>query len=241
MVTIKAVLFDLGNTLVYSHPEIIFQRILAEHSISKTLAEVTNALTEGNTEFDIEKHDGLSAHEFYARWNTVHLKHLGLKGPKARKLAATINYQWGNYAEFHLYPDVQDTLLKLRKMGFKLGIVTGGYEEDIDMILPKTGLAELFDVRVGVDTIGKRKPDPKAFRYALKQLNLKPSEVIFVGDNLEADYEGAEKVGMVPVLIRRRSSPTQRLYTEVCSEISPEIRAINTLDGIFAVLKTINP
>jgi putative hydrolase of the HAD superfamily len=239
--TIKAVLFDLGNTLVYSHPEVTFQRILAEHGIAKSLDEVTNALIRGNAEFDIEKHEGLPAHEFYTRWNTVQLKHLGLRGPKARKLAGTINSQWWKYAEFHVFPDVRETLLKLKQMGLKLGIITGGFEEDIEMIIPRMGLDELFDVKVGVNTTGKRKPDPTAFKYALKQLKVKPSEAIFVGDNLKADYEGAEKVGMIPVLIKRRSSPTQRLFTEVCSELSSETRTIEAFDEIFEVLKTVNP
>ena len=239
--TTKAVLFDLGNTLVYSHPEVTFQRILAEQGIAKPLDEVTNALIRGNAEFDIRKYEGLSAHEFYTRWNTVQLKHLGLKGSKARKLAGTIDSQWWKYAEFHVYPDVRETLLKLKKMGLKLGIITGGFEEDIEMITPRMGLDELFDVKVGVNTTGKRKPDPKAFKYALKQLKVKPSEAIFVGDNLKADYEGAEKVGMIPVLIKRRSSPTQRLFTEVCSELSSETRTIEAFDEIFEVLKTVNP
>ncbi len=239
--TIKAVLFDLGNTLVYSHPEVTFRRILAEHGIAKSLDAVTEASVRGNAEFDIEKHEELTAHEFYTIWNTVQLKHLGLKGPKARKLAGTIASQWGKYAEFHLYPDVRETLLKLKQIGLKLGLITGGFEEDIKMILPKMGLDELFDVKVGVNTTGKRKPNPKAFKYALKQLKLKPYEAIFVGDNLKADYEGSEKVGMIPVLIKRRSLLTQRLFTEVCSEASSEIRTIEALDGIFEVLKTFNP
>jgi FMN phosphatase YigB (HAD superfamily) len=95
--TIKAVLFDLGNTLVYSHPEVTFRRILAEHGIAKSLDAVTEALVRGNAEFDIEKHEELTAHEFYTRWNTVQLKHLGLKGPKARKLAGIIDSQWWKY------------------------------------------------------------------------------------------------------------------------------------------------
>ena len=184
-------MFDLGNTLVYSYPEVTFQRILAEQGVAKPLDEVTNALMRGNAEFDIEKHEGLSAHEFYTRWNIVHLKQLGLRGPKARKLAGTIASQWWKYAEFHLYPDVRATLLKLKKMGLKLGIITGGFEEDIDMIVPRTRLDGLFDVKVGVNATGRRKPDPKAFKHALNQLELEPIEVIFVGDNLKADYEGA--------------------------------------------------
>lgn len=239
--TIKAALFDLGNTLVYSYPEVTFQRILAEHGITRSLEEVTNALIQGNAEFDIEKHEDLSAHEFYTRWNIVQLKHLGLRGPNARKLAETIDSQWWRYAEFHLYPDVRATLLKLKKMDLKLGIITGGFEEDIEMIVPQTGLDELFDVKVGVNTAGRRKPDPKAFKYALEQLQLEPNEAIFVGDNLKADYEGAKKVGMIPVLIKRKSGSTQRSFTEVCSEISSEIRTIETLDEIFEVLKKVNP
>jgi HAD superfamily hydrolase (TIGR01549 family) len=239
--TIKAVLFDLGNTLVYSYPEVTFQRILAEHGVAKPLDEVTNALIRGNAEFDTEKHEGLSAHEFYTQWNIVQLKHLGLKGPRTRKLAGTIDSQWWKYAEFHVFPDVQETLPKLRQIGLKLGIITGGFEEDIEMIMPTIGPSELFDVKVGVNTTGKRKPNPVASKYALKQLKAKPSEAVFIGDNLRADYEGSEKVGMIPVLIKRRSTSTQRLFTEVCSELSPDIRTIEALDEVFEVLKTTSP
>jgi len=238
--TIKAVLFDLGNTLVYSHPEVTFQRILAEHGIAKPLDEVTDAMIRGNAEFDIEKHEGLSAHEFYTRWNVVHLKHLGVKGRKARKLAGTIDSQWWKYADFHVYSDVRETLLKLKKMGLKLGIITGGLEEDIKMIMPKTGFGELFDVKVGLNTTGKRKPNLRPFKYALEKLGLKPSEAIFVGDNLKADYEGAEKVGMIPVLIRRKGPSTQRLFTDACLELSFKIRTIEALDEVFEVMKTVN-
>ena len=238
---IKAVLFDLGNTLVYSHPEITFQRILVEYGIAKPLDEVTGAMIRGNAEFDVEKHEALSAHEFYTQWNIIQLKHLGLKGQKARKLAGTIDSQWWKFAEFHVYSDVQEALLTLKKMGLKLGIITGGFEEDIEMILPKIGLGELFDVKVGLNTTGKRKPNPKVFKYALKQLGLKPSEAIFVGDDIKADYEGAEKVGMTPVLIRRKGSSTKRLFADVCSNRLSEVRAIETLDGIFEVLKAVSP
>jgi len=238
---IKAVLFDLGNTLVYSHPEITFQRILADHSVTKRLEEVKEALVRGNAEFDIKKHEGLSAHQFYTQWNIVQLKHLGLKGSKARRLAATIDSQWWKYAEFHVYPDVERTLLRLKQMGLKLGIITGGFEEDIESIMPKTGLDALFDVKVGVNTTGKRKPHPKAFKHALKQLGIRPSEAIFVGDNFKADYEGAEKVGMMPVLIRRKGSSTQELFTDVCLKLPPGTRSIRRLDEIFDVLKTVNP
>ncbi len=238
---IKAVLFDLGNTLVWSDPEDAFQRILAEQGICKNLDEVRNALMQGNREFDIESHEGLSSHAFYTQWNMVQLKHLGIGGPEARKIAENINAQWWRFAEFHAYPEVEDTLQRLKEAGLKLGIITGGFEEDIEMILPKTGLDRFFDVKVGVNTTGKRKPHSRAFKYALKQLCVKPREAVFVGDNFEADYLGAQKVGMMPVLIKRKGPPLQRLYTDSCLKLPQGIRTIERLDEIFDILKQVNP
>jgi len=45
---------------------------------------------------------------------------------------------------------------------------------------------------------------------------------------------------MIPVLIKRRTESAQRLFTEVCSEISSDVRTIETLDEIFEVLKRVN-
>lgn len=237
---IKAVLFDLGETLVYSNPEDAFQRILTKHGMPKPIEEVREALIQGNKEFDINEHEGLTAQEFYKQWNIVELKHLGLEGRKAGELAETINVEWWKFAEFHVFPEVKGTLQRLKRAGLKLGIVTGGFEEDIKMIVPKTGLDKYFDVKVGVDTTGKRKPHPKAFRYALKQLGVRPFEAVFVGDNFENDYVGAQKVGILPVLVKREDPSIQRLYTAECIRLPADTRTIESLDEIFEVLKEAN-
>ncbi len=237
---IKAVLFDLGDTLVYSDPEETFRRILAQYGVSKSLKEVTEALIEGNKEFDIEKHEGRSAHEFYMHWNLIALKHLGIKGRKARELAEGVNAGWWKFAEFHVFPEVKGTLERLKRAGFKLGIVTGGFEEDIEMIVPRTGLDSYFDVKVGVNTTGRRKPHPTAFRYALEKLSVEPSEAIFVGDNFENDYMGAQNVGIIPVLMKRNIKSNLRWYTSECLQLPPDVRSIESLDDIFEVLKRVN-
>jgi putative hydrolase of the HAD superfamily len=58
-----------------------------------------------------------------------------------------------------------------------------------------------------VDTTGKRKPSPEAFLYALEKLNVKPEEAIFVGDDLERDYQGAQRIGMRAIMINRKGKP----------------------------------
>jgi len=211
---IKAVLFDLGNTLVYMRPEKTLQKILKANGIVKSIAEVKEAMIKGNREFDIEKHRNLSAHEFYTQWNIVELKHLGITDKvKARKLAEEVDYQWFKFAKVYVYSDVLETLKKLKQLGLKLGLITGGYEEDIAEILPKAGFENFFDICVGVNTTGERKPHSSAFEFALKQLDVKPQETIFVGDQLEADYFGAKKVGMKALLIQREGKPVTGVRT----------------------------
>ena len=227
--TIEAVLFDLGNTLVYTCPEEAFQEILRVHGIHEPIDRVKQAMIKGNQEFDIEKYVHLPAHEFYTRWNLVELKHLGIRDqPNAMKLAEDIDSEWFEHAQLHLYPDVKPTLQRLKQVGLKLGIITGGYEEDVEKILPKVGLQDVFDVCVGVNTIGKRKPSPEVFQYTLRKLGVTPDEAVFVGDDLKRDYLGAKQAGLTAVLIRREGLATS------------DIRCIKRLDEIFEILAEFN-
>jgi len=208
----KAVLFDLGNTLVYQEPYEAFQRILQANSVFKSIKEIREALEKGNREFEAERRAVLPAREFYVQLNMTILKHLGITR-SVRRLAEEIDQQWFNFSKVHVYSDVKDSLRMLKQMRLKLGVVTGGYELDIKQILPRAGLEEFFDVCVGVDTTGKRKPKPEAFKHALKRLGVKPEEAIFVGDSLEQDYLGAQKVGMKAVLIQREGKPVTGIKT----------------------------
>jgi len=47
------------------------------------------------------------------------------------------------------------------------------------------------------------KPDAEVFHYALEKLETAPSEAIFVGDEMETDYKGAQKCGLTVILIDR--------------------------------------
>lgn len=225
---IKAVLFDLGNTLVYQQPYEAFQRILQANGVFKTIEEIQQAVEKGNREFDVNRRVVPSPREFYAAWNMAILNHLGITR-SIRKLAEEIDRQWFSYSKVYVYPEVMESLRRLKQMGLKLGVVTGGYELDIQQILPTTGLDEFFDVCVGADTTGKRKPEPEAFKHALRQLGVKPEEAIFVGDRLEQDYLGAQKVGINAVLIQREGKPIAGVKT------------ITNLTGIFVALEEFNP
>lgn len=50
-------------------------------------------------------------------------------------------------------------------------------------------------------------------KYAISKLDVKPEEAIFVGDNVEADYKGAENAGIHALLIDRTEEHQSDLRT----------------------------
>ncbi len=199
---VKAVLFDLGGTLVHTTeiPE-VYKMMLEAHGIKRSLEEISHAHEETEKHLDIQKLAVLFE-EYWIRWNLQILKRLGIR-ENMRALAETIANRWWDYSDVELYPDVEETLQQLRETGLKIGIVTNGLESDYREILQKVGLLDFFDVAVGVDTVGKMKPHREMFLYALNKLEVSPSETLFVGDQLEQDYEGAKGAGLRPLLIDR--------------------------------------
>jgi phosphoglycolate phosphatase-like HAD superfamily hydrolase len=61
-------------------------------------------------------------------------------------LAEDIDLQWFKTAKLHLYSDVKPVLTELKRKGFKLGLITDCYRSDLEKMLPKLGIQELFDV-----------------------------------------------------------------------------------------------
>jgi len=200
--SVKAVLLDLGGTLVSTTeiPE-VYRRMLEAHGITRSAEAISQAQKEVEKQLDIQELAVLFE-EYWIRWNLLILRRLGIE-EDAEALAQTIADRWWDYADVMLYPDVEETLQKLRVMGLKIGIVTNGLKSDYRQILEKVGLLDFFDVKVGIDNVGKMKPDRDIFLYALNILEVLPSETLFVGDQLIEDYEGAKKAGLTPLLIDR--------------------------------------
>ena len=149
---IKAVLFDLGNTLVKLWiPETVYHRILTSFNINRSIEEIREALVKAQKDSERLKYEQLFGkipyEEYWNKRDGLLLRHLGL--PPDRKLLKKIQTRWFDYAECALFPDVNPVLSKLRERGLKMGIISTAYEQDIDAITQKTGLQkELFDVIV---------------------------------------------------------------------------------------------
>ncbi len=85
------------------------------------------------------------------------------------------------------------------------------------------GLAPFLDAMVFSDEAGARKPAPAIFLRACGELGVEPAAALYVGDDLEADVQGAAGVGMQTVQavwFRADDKP----------EIEPDFTAFTAMD-----------
>lgn len=212
--TIKAVLFDFGGTLLdfdVEHPAEVYQRVLISLGISKSLDEAKSAFLNAEKEakdLNLFSFFGkMDREEYWNQWTALVLKHLGLENAE---LARTVQSMWFEFVNITLYPEVKDVLVELQQRGLKLGLISTAYQDEIYRDLREVNLEKsTFDIIVGVDAAQCMKPHPGIFKYALKKLKIRPEEAMFVGNDVEADYKGAKNVGMYALLIDRKEKQKQ--------------------------------
>lgn len=226
---IRAVLFDLGETLVFHDPaEEVHQKILAEKGIKKKPKDIKKAMDKAEAEFfKNKKAETWDIDKYYIEYDTIVLKHLGIKD---KKLPKHIHKVWFDNVEMELFDDTKPVLNRISAMGIRIGIVSNGFMEEVDYFMKKVKLDKsLFSIVVARDTAGAGKPDPRPFLHAAGSLGLKPEEVLFVGDSFHNDYEGSQGAGMKPVLILRGRKPP--------AEAPDDITTIQTLDEIMNLIQ----
>jgi putative hydrolase of the HAD superfamily len=92
------------------------------------------------------------------------------------------------------YPNVVSTLNELKKK-YKLAILSDAPRIQVWIRLVAMNIQDKFDIVVTFDDTKTRKPNKKPFLYALKKLRLKPEECLMVGDSLKKDIVPAKKLG----------------------------------------------
>jgi HAD superfamily hydrolase (TIGR01549 family) len=94
-------------------------------------------------------------------------------------------------------------LKKIKKL-FKVGLISNNFSYFVEKCLDRLNIKGYFDLIITPDKTGAVKPDKKVFIAALKSANVKPQEILYVGDN-PIDDLGAKEVGLrVALLMDRR-------------------------------------
>lgn len=91
-------------------------------------------------------------------------------------------------------------ILEYLEPKYELHIITNGFEEAQTKKIEKANLRSYFKTVTNSEMAGVKKPNPKIFNHALKLAEADPENSIMIGDNIEADVQGAIDVGMQAVL-----------------------------------------
>ena len=97
---------------------------------------------------------------------------------------------------------VKDTLSKIKKMGYRMGLVSNhiGRTMVLDE-LKSFNIDQYMESRIISSLEGMRKPDPKLFSKATSEMNISPEKCIYVGDNPSRDVIGARLAGIRDVVL----------------------------------------
>ena len=95
---------------------------------------------------------------------------------------------------WELHPEVVEVLENLQPR-FQLAVVSN-FDGRLRMILEQLGISKFFSHVFVSSEIGADKPDPEIFRRALKFIDLKPEQVMHVGDDPKRDWQAANAAGL---------------------------------------------
>ena len=194
---IKAVVFDLDNTLVdfmLMKRQAIDAAILAmrDAGLKLTAKEIQKRID------DVYQARGM---EFQNVFDEILYTEFGKIDYKILS-AGVHSYRRAREAALVPYPHVYMTLMDLTKMHVGLAVVSDAPAKEAWLRLTYLNLHHLFDAVVTFDDTRERKPNPGPFRKALQLLKVKPNESLMVGDWAERDVVGAKQVGMKTVFAR---------------------------------------
>jgi HAD superfamily hydrolase (TIGR01549 family) len=113
-------------------------------------------------------------------------------------------YTWnlgGDFFGRRPFDDAIETLETLCARGYRLGCVTNRPFSGPAFLVELTelGLTPYFDALVASCDVGYMKPHAKIFEHTLGELAVAPEEAVMVGDSLIADVGGAQALGMTGI------------------------------------------
>lgn len=194
---IKAIIFDLDNTLVDF-------MLLKERAVDAAVHAMVDAgLNISQDEAkkrinDIYDKEGI---EYQQVFDKLLMEVYGVIDYRIIS-AGIVAYRTAREAALKPYPKVLPALISLIKMGLKLAIVSDAPAKEAYLRLSYLNFHHLFDVIITFDDTMQKKPSPVPFNLALERLNLKASECLMIGDWAERDVVGAKEVGMKTVFAR---------------------------------------
>jgi len=216
---IKAVFFDRDGTLTYGNKAI-------HDGMYSYIIEKTNNATFGRFENYMHFHERTEreyqeilccntkekADVFWQKLYEFVFEEYGT-GLDCEKEAREFLIKYPQHRLKSIFPEVVEVLEYCQKKNLYLGIISDCDPYLEDSITP-LGIGKYFSRYIAAAEVGVMKPDPKIFMAAIKGLNLKPSECLFIDDTKD-EVDGAREFGFRSLHINRRNRANEKQEWEI--------------------------
>ena len=214
---IRALVFDLFDTLVDLDTETMPRAEMAGRTVPRSLVDMLDAI---RAHREVGEEDFVEAMWAVDRELRASLYDQGLEVPSDLRFGTLVErlgisasgladalvdiHMGGLHRQVRGVDHHVDVLSTLRVQA-RVGLCSNfSHSPTALRVLAETGLDAHLDAIVVSDEVGIRKPRPEIFEATLSALDVKPEETIHVGDNLRADVGGAAALGLRTVWITRR-------------------------------------
>jgi len=222
-----AILFDLDDTLYNSTLMSQTARMNAIRALREAGLEI-NSQDAFDLLMEIVEKYGSNYPNHFDRL----IEELGFEPHPKLIAAAVVAYHRTKLSLLTPFPDVVLTLLTLMK-NYQIGIVTNGLKRKQWEKLFYLGLQHFFEVVIINETEKSRKPAKTGFKKAMEKLQLKdPTRIMYVGDKIDKDIVGANRVKMVSVLF----DPEQTVNIEQLKEEEVPNYKISRISKILDII-----
>ena len=207
---IKAIFFDVGNTLLF----LDWERIFASLGHQPTRGQLCAAERLAKSQLDADCiASGRPNSTYWQTYFSTLLRQLAVTDdsqiPSLRALAC-------NSASWRIPAAGVHEVLPRLKQQYRLGVISNA-DGEVEGILLECGLAGYFECIIDSGRIGVEKPDPRIFRAALDSLAIPAEEAAYIGDVYSVDFLGAREAGLQAVLM-----DSSRVY----SDKSPRVESL---------------
>ena len=211
--TIKALLFDLGGTLVH--------RNVDDHIADEVAVKDIVDYMDSNG-YSVDQESFLEKYWSHYRRLNEYRENFMIEIPMSVWLSELLYDFCGENLDFKLLSKAEKTIVDARvdsaillpktievleklSSQYSLGIITNTSSGQVaDRVLVNLKLNRFFDYVIASSEIGVRKPYPGIFFYIVRKMFIRPEEAIFIGDSIKHDIVGSNLVNMKSCLIGQK-------------------------------------
>ncbi len=140
-----------------------------------------------------------------------------------RAAPEAVSHIMDGFAGLPVHPDVPDGISALRGGGIRLVTLSNGSTSVAESLFVRAGIRDHFERLLTVEDVGRWKPAPEAYAYALQQCGVDSSDAMLVAVH-PWDIDGAARAGLATAWVNRSGGPYPAYFK------TPDLRAASLTD-----------